>query len=235
MLEASPFTRKKIEKKMKVLDDEMSSRYEKIHGHEGLCYTLVEQFNTMAESRMMAEYGDYLVYTCTTLKGDAMNDMVWKTERLDWQAVAKKIQNEEATMEDEKRRRVPTSPTPYLDDVAKAAERLGHEKSLIRYQIMAYADRNNFCHSGIKSMIQEGDFQQLAERIMQDKRALVNIYRERPSDQIKIRKMIRFVEKEWFVRVFIDEIGDGRLVKYLPSKKAIRRIEDIEAFERGSH
>ena len=62
MLEASPLTRKKIEKEVEILDDEMSSRYEKIHDHEGLCCTLVEQFNAMAEIRMMAEYGDYLVF-----------------------------------------------------------------------------------------------------------------------------------------------------------------------------
>ena len=42
MLEASPFDRKKIQKEVEILDDEMSSKYEKIHGHEGLCYTLVK-------------------------------------------------------------------------------------------------------------------------------------------------------------------------------------------------
>ena len=68
MLEASRFTRKKIEKEVEILDDEMSSRYEEIHGHEGLGYTLVEQFNAMAELRMMAEYRDYLVLALTSLR-----------------------------------------------------------------------------------------------------------------------------------------------------------------------
>ena len=228
MLEASPFTRKK---KVEIPDDEMSSRYEKIHGHEGLCYILVEQFNAMAELRMMAEYGDYLAYNCTTLKGDVMNDMVWKIEKVDWQTVAKKIEREEATMEDEERRGVPTSPTPYLDDVGKAAERLGHEKSLIRYQILAYADRNSSCHSGLKAMIQDGAFQQLAERIMEDKRALVYIYRGRPSDQIEIRKMIKFVEKEWFVKLFVHETRQGRGILFVPSEKALKRINSMAPSE----
>ena len=61
MLEAAPFTRKKMEKEIEILDDGMGSRYEKIHGHESLCYTLVEQFNAMAELKVMAEYSDYLV------------------------------------------------------------------------------------------------------------------------------------------------------------------------------
>ena len=231
MLEASPFTRKKIQKKVEIPDDEMSSRYEKIHGHEGLCYTLVEQFNAMAELRMMAEYGDYLAYTCTTLKGDVMNDMVWKTEKLDWQAVAKKIQKEEATMEDEKRRRVPTSPTPYLDEIAKAANGLGYQVDLIIYQILAYADRNKFCDSSLKVMIQDGAFQQLAERIMEDKRALVNIYRGEPSAQIEIRKMIKFVEKEWFVKLFVHETRKGREILFVPSEKASKRINSIAPSE----
>ena len=50
--------KKKIAKEVEILDDEMSSRYEKIHGNDGLCHNLVELFNAMAELRMMAEYGD---------------------------------------------------------------------------------------------------------------------------------------------------------------------------------
>ena len=228
MLQAAPFHRKKIQKEVQILDDEMSSRYEKVHSHEGLCYTIVEHFNAMAELRMMAEYGDYLAFTCTTLKGDVMNDMVWKTEKLDWQAVAKKIQKEEATMEDEKRRRVPTSPTPYLDDIARAANILGCEVDMIRYQILAYADRNNSsCHSGLKAMIEDCEIQQLAERIMQDKRALLYIYRGRTSAHLEMRKMIRFVEKEWFERVFVKETRRGREVMFLPSERTIQKIKSL--------
>lgn len=43
------------------------------------------------------------------------------------------------------------SPTLFLDDIAKAAERLGHEVGIVRYQIIAYAD---FGHGGIKGMIE---------------------------------------------------------------------------------
>ena len=71
MLKATPF-----------MDDEMSSRYEKIHGNAGLCHNLVELFNAMAELRMMAEYGDYLAYNCSALKAKGMNDMIWKINKL---------------------------------------------------------------------------------------------------------------------------------------------------------
>ena len=57
-----------MEKEIEILDDGMSSRYEKIDGHESLCYTPVELFNAMAELRMMAEYSDYLVLLLISLR-----------------------------------------------------------------------------------------------------------------------------------------------------------------------
>lgn len=52
-------------KEMEALDNEIQSRWDKIHGENGLCSVLVEIFNAMAELRLKAEYGDYLAYTCT--------------------------------------------------------------------------------------------------------------------------------------------------------------------------
>ena len=188
MLEASSFMKKKLAKEMDILDDEMQSRYDKIHGEDGLYFTLVEIFNVMAKLRMKAEYGDYLAYTCSDLKSEKMNDLIWKIEKLDWQQVASKNMAEEAIREDDKsRRRIVLSPTPYLDDIAKATSRLGYEESLVKCQIMAYAERNEFCHSGIKALAEKGDFPQLGERIMEDKRSLEVIFRERPHDQIEMR------------------------------------------------
>ena len=227
MLHAAPFMKKKIAKEVEILDDEMSSRYEKINSNDGLCHNLVELFNAMAELRMMAEYGDYLAYTCSTLKSESMNDMIWKVEKLDWQAVAEEIRKEETTLAEERDRGLPISPTPYLDDVAKAAQRLDYDFDLVRYQIVAYADRNNFCHSGLKAMIHHGDFQILAERIMQDKRSLEVIFRGRPSAQIEMRKVIKIVEKEWFVAVYVDETRKERPVKYCLSEKAISKMRSM--------
>ena len=52
-----------IEKKQEVveiLDDEIQSRYEKIHRKNGLCFALVEIFNVIG-----------------------MNDTIWRIEKLD--------------------------------------------------------------------------------------------------------------------------------------------------------
>ena len=55
MLHAAPFTSKKMAKEIQVPDDEMQSRYDKLHGDEGLCCALVELFDAMGEIRMKAE------------------------------------------------------------------------------------------------------------------------------------------------------------------------------------
>ena len=111
--------------------------------------------------------------------------------------------------------RLSPAPTPYLDDVAKAATRLEHEESIIRYQILTYADRNNFHPSGIKAMAQNGDFDALGERILEDLRSLDVIYRDRPREQIKMRRVIKLVEKEWFFGLWYEEeTGRQRRLKF---------------------
>lgn len=227
MLDASPYGRKVMAKEVEVLDDEMLSRYDKIHGQDGLCFALVEIFNVMAELRLKAEYGDYLAYTCSALKGGGMNDMIWKIEKLDWQAVGARIRAEEITRAERKHRRLDPIPTPYLHDVAKAASRLGYEESLVRYQILAYADRNNFCHSGIKAMAQNGDFDELGEKILEDLRSLDVLFRDRPHEQIEMRSVIKMVEKEWFLRLWLDETGKQRRVKFVLTDKGTQKMLSI--------
>ena len=82
----------------------------------------------------MAYNSDLQSYTA--LNGGAMNDMIWKIEALNWQAVGTRIRAEEITRAERKHRRLDPIPTPYLDDVAKAASRLGYEESLVRYQVL---------------------------------------------------------------------------------------------------
>ena len=59
MLNVFPFTRKEMVKEVELLDDEMQSRYDKIHGEVGLFYTLVETSNATAKLRLEAEYNDH--------------------------------------------------------------------------------------------------------------------------------------------------------------------------------
>ena len=222
MLDAAPFLRRKMEKEIDILDGEMQSRYDKIHGDDGLCCALVGLFYAMSEIRMKVEYGDYLAYACVSLTTESMNDLAWKIDRLDWQEVAERIEKEEATKAEQKARRIALSPTPYLDDIAKAATRLGHDFDLVRYQILAYAERNNFCHGGLKAMIDLGHFQELAKRLVEDKKALEVIFQGKSHDQIQMRAVIKTVEKEWFEKIYMDEASKKREYRYQDLKARVR-------------
>lgn len=227
LMKAAPFGRKKMVKEVEILDGIMQSRYDAIHAREWLCNAILELFNAMAEVRMKAEYGDYLAYACEALKTERMNDLLWKIQKLDWQAVAERVKKEETTLAEEKSRRLAPSPTPFLDDIQKAAQRLGYEESMVRYQILAYAERNNFCHSGIKAMIHHGDFEDLAKRIVEDLRSLQLIFQGQPHEQIKMRSLIKIVEREWFYQLWIDETRKERPVKFLLSEKGSQKMMSL--------
>ena len=179
---------------------------------------------------MKLEYGDYLylAYNCNALKGNDMEDMRWKIEKLDWQEVAEKIKKEENTLAEESARRLPLSKTPYLDSVKEAATRLGYDTGLVRYQIIAYAECNNFCHNGIKDLINHAEFAELAEKLVEDKRALGEIYRGNPRAQIEMRSVLKIIENEWFDSIWIDNTRKVP-VKFSLSDKAQDKWKKVAA------
>ncbi len=225
MLNVGGCSRKKMENEMGVLDGEMQSRWDKLHGDGGIVNVLVETFNAMAEIRMKVLYGDYLNYACKALKTEEMASMKWKVDKLNWQATAQRILEEEEKREEEARRTFPLSPTPYVDDVIKAAEKLGCEPRVVGFQILQYAERNNFCHSGISEMIDEARFRDLAETILEDKRAVNIIFRGRPGEKIEMMNTIVMIEKEWFIKLWVDETSRGKLNQYFPTAKHMEKLE----------
>jgi len=228
MLNVGGSSRKKLEKEMGILNGEMQSRWDNVHGDGGIVELLVETFNSMAEIRMEVEYGDYLKEAYKALKTENMATMKWKVDKLNWQATAEKIlEEEERRAEEEGRRISPLSATPFVDDVIKAAEKLGCEPRLVRYQILRYAVRNNFCHSRISEMIDECDFRVLAENMVEDKRALGVIFSGRPGEQIEMRNTIGMVEKEWFSKLWVDETSLGKHIKYIPTTKHLEKLERL--------
>ena len=74
-------------------------------------------------------------------------------------------------------------------------------------------------------MIDHGDFFSLAERIIEDKRSLEVIFRQRPYGQIEMRSIIKIVEKEWFSRVWRDESTSCHPVRYLLSEKGTAKLQ----------
>jgi hypothetical protein len=228
MLHVGGSSRKKMEKEMGILDGEMQSRWNRLHSEGGAVDVLVDTFNAMAELRMKVQYGDYLGYACKALKTEDMATMKWKVDKLNWQATAERILEEEARREEEEGRwSKPLSPTPFADDVIKAAEKLGCDPRLVRYQILQYAARknNDKSHSGIGEMIEEARFRELADAIVEDKRALGVVFRGRPGEEIQMRNIIVKIEKEWFVKLFVHETSHGKVNQYIPTVKHIETLE----------
>ena len=220
MLKATPLVKKNMAKEVEILDDEIQSRFDKIRGHNELCRTLVEFFDVMVQSRMKAEYGDYLAYTCTSLKGNDVDDVTWKVDKVDWQAVAERLKKEESTLAERRARRLPIYPTPYLDDTSEAATRLGYDVSLVRYQIFAYADRNSVWYN-LTGMIHDGHFYGLAKRILEDKRALPVVFRGKPDAQKEMGELIEMVQNEWFELLWMNQWQN---VVFLPSHKGREKV-----------
>ena len=171
------------------IDAEMvRSRWEVAHARDGLCVNLVESVQAMMEVRLYNEYGDYTAMACKALKNvripqaDGEKDWVprWTVESLDWQTVAAKIAAEEQELArisetitnnvflPASKRQAPYFPTPYVDEVRNAAERLGISSEHIEWEIDMYAKRNSYYHSAVEKLIDTCDWPALGDRLLQD-------------------------------------------------------------------
>ena len=100
---------------------------------------------------MKAEYGDYLAYTCPSLRNESMGDLVWKIDKCDWQKVARQIEKEEKTKAQQEARGLAISPTPYLDDIIKAPGSAAIHKISIHLR-RCTAIRSG-CHRNIENIL----------------------------------------------------------------------------------
>ncbi|KAL6717285.1 hypothetical protein ACLMJK_005200 [Lecanora helva] len=220
--------RAKAAEEFEAIDGEIQSRYDLVHSDDGLIAKLVTSFNALAEVRLRIEYGDYLALAWRHLKSNDMGDMQWKVDNLDWQQVAARICEEESIMEEEEARCLKTrSATPYLTSVKEAAAGLGWDEGLVRYTIVEYAKRNNLCHSGIENMVEEGYFQQLAEKIVKDKRSLERIYYGKPQDQVMMRNAIGVFQNTWFEFIKVEEKKGGHVIQK-PTKKQLDKLDRLQ-------
>ena len=186
--------------KLRIDEDMLHSRFDEVRGPWGLCEMLIRNAALIADVRLKVEYGDHLAISLTKLKEERFGGFQWKLDpRLDWVDVAEIL-----TKEKEQRDRFLDSAnlrrpeTPWLDDIHKAANKLGVSEDQLIYEITWYAKRNEFCHSGIKRMIEETDWGNLANRIIMDNMSLCAMYQGRPQEQIKMRNCIAGIEREWF-------------------------------------
>ena len=155
-----------------------------------------------------------------------MKDLLWKkTERCDWQEVARRLKIEEDAIDYHNRN--PGSPmpnTPWIDDVRKVATRKGLNVDQTIFEIKGYANRNAAGHTGIGKMIDECDWQTLAERIEYDKATLNMVFANEPSKGVMMRVAIGRVANTWFKKI------DWRMgyVAYEFSERALRKEKALE-------
>lgn len=104
-----------------------------------------------------------------------------------------------------------------LDDTPQAASTLASIESQARYPTLTYAEQNSFCHSGIKGIVQQGEFQELGERIKEDKRSLEAIFRERPDERNEMRSRINSWRRNGFSNFGL--VKHGRATVVVPSMR----------------
>lgn len=194
--------------------DMFSSRWDTVHGIEGLCATLCQSIYAITEMRLKIEYGDNLAESLKELKKDQFDEAIrgkalfWRANS-DWQRTVEILNDElQAISRTQNNIRLgflddPIPATPCLDDIRQAATKLGIDAAHILFEIRSYAT----CHAGIKGMIQGCQWQKLAEQICRDKKCLSKVFEGRTEAQVRMRVRIGKIESMWFDGCWMDESG----------------------------
>lgn len=212
----------------------VKSRWDEVHGVNGLASVLVDQCRALAELRLYNEYGDYLAQSLEFLKAvpEMQDRAVWKQGGTTWQEVASLLEREEEEMKNYNAmsgwaRSNPDYPVPLtpvhnqLEEAAAILSERGPEvtRSQLAYEIKSYATRNSLAHNGVQQMIRKCDWDQLAKRTYQDLQVLGTAFPGRPTEQMQMRKVIKCVQKRFFDGVYELE----GMINHVPSKEALER------------
>ena len=205
---------------LKISDGMLQSRWSIVHGPNGLAATLVKSIQAMQEIRMVNEYGDYLAIACAelnTLCGGIFGSSkipIWKARpEMDWQAVAAAIEEEREDLEESgdgwttSWKGIEKVKTPFLDDIRAAAKILETPPGQIEFEITEYAKRNSFCHTGIKTLIDECRWEELARKTLYDLQALAGEFATKNQKYEHLRNIIKDVQKKYFMVCKLDNKG----------------------------
>ncbi|KAI4136498.1 MAG: hypothetical protein LQ341_005582 [Variospora aurantia] len=221
-----------IKARISVDDGILESMHEKIQGPDGLCQMIVQSLEAMREVRILTQFGDYAAYSLQDLKKQVfgMDAMIWRQPEhmtKDWQEINKMIQADgellagyiDIKMSGESTIQRPK--TPWLDDVTKAAAVLRVPLDVLRYEIDMYARRNALCHNGVKRLIEERRWGELAAAICRDKKNLEIHFPDNARGQTQVRVMIGRVQHRFFDICQYDAKG----VWYELSEEALKMDE----------
>lgn len=218
---------------LRVDDGMLQGRWEEVHGHNGLVKVLLESIHAMMETRMSLYYGDYLAETCAQYRGSKYDGLgfAWKGHpELTVRDISNKIKKEEELRSHEAGwtsagETLQRPNTPYLDSLGIVAREVGIDTEQVSYEFKAYADRNDLCHTGIRNLISEADFEELAARIYNDLAILDIIYRGRPAEQYQMRDVIKKIERQWFTSIWVQKGGKVRGCLTEEAQAKVRKAE----------
>ena len=146
LLKEALVRRMKMENDLVATDDMIQSRWPSLHSKEGFCTLIVNEFNALAELRMKVEYGDYLAMACNDLKHlqhSQGGHLSWNSHS--WQQVAAGLLDEEANARKEEQLGTPIDQRKqqkWGETVQEAAQILGCEERIVRYQIQEMVFEN---------------------------------------------------------------------------------------------
>ena len=190
--------------------NEIKSRWEELHGHDGLVQALINNISKIQEVRFYLQYGDYLADSLLKLKDITFKNYYWKQQSLNWVEVSELLESEENIIKvwREKRPDDIRPETPLMNDVHQAAAKLKMTPTELTWEIHTYAKRNLIAHSNIKYLVNHCKWQNLAERIYNDLATLHRIYPGRGSDQIEMRRTIKNFQGQYFNFICRSATGD---------------------------
>lgn len=206
------------------------SRWEEMHGKDGVLAAFLKSTDAMVEMRLAIEYGDILAGSCKQLKGPEMNNLnlSWKRfPEMDWMAVTNAIDNDNKMIEayrascagGETPKEFPK--VPWWTTCQAAATKIGTTSEQIQWEIAQYAKRNSLCHQGISEMIAKCCWDDLGKQLLSDKTKLKKLLEGKLEERAKIENCIQRIIDLYFEDLFYD--NDGKLMwsetRYAKDKK----------------
>jgi hypothetical protein len=197
---------------IEVFSNIMAQRYTELHGEEGICQKLIDQADSAIERRLWEEYGDYMAGNLAVLKQKCnqgfLVDPVWKQRNLDWQGVAKLIEDETNRTGDYKFAHNQADGFPLHSvrrDIHKAAEITGRKPKHLEWEILEYANRCKRVHSGAAKLAQMGKMVALAERWLTDWDEVTRLLSEDPARRDALYESMRIFKARYYVSLRWEE------------------------------
>ena len=178
----------------------------------------------MSRMRYLNQYGDYLAVSLERFRTASFKGWLWSDS--DWIRVAEALDIEDTLLAEARERRRRGGgwemlPRPFHKQLEEAAKRLGSTEDHLAYEIRTYALRNRLAHNGIRKLIDECRWQELAERTMDDLQFLHLAFGEASGvDHIKMRKTIKDLQAVYLETIYVEQ--DGRVL-YTPTDLALKK------------